>query len=135
MNSITATANGPYECHGSFEICDAAGNLLASETEAWLCRCGRSQNKPYCDGSHETTGFQSAAFSVTPAPPPPDDSATLRVRLRNDGPLRMEGPCEVRAPDGAVLYHGSETALCRCGASSRKPFCDGTHRQIGFKTG
>jgi CDGSH-type Zn-finger protein len=134
MNSITATANGPYECRGSFEICDAAGNLLASETETWLCRCGRSQNKPYCDGSHEKTGFQSAAFSVATAAPPPDDSAALRVRLRQDGPLRLEGPCEVRAPDGAPLYHGSETALCRCGASSKKPFCDGTHRQIGFKT-
>ncbi len=135
MNSITATVDGPYQCHGSFEICDAAGNVLASETETWLCRCGRSQSKPYCDGSHEKTGFQSAVFSVTPSPPPPDDSATLRIRLRNDGPLRLEGPCEVRAPDGATLYHGSETALCRCGASARKPFCDGTHRQIGFKTG
>jgi CDGSH-type Zn-finger protein len=135
MNSITVTANGPYECRGSFEICDAAGTVLASETETWLCRCGRSQNKPYCDGSHEKTGFQSAAFKAVAGAPPADDSATLRIRLRQDGPLRLEGPCEVRAPDGAPLYHGSETALCRCGASANKPFCDGTHRQIGFKTG
>jgi CDGSH-type Zn-finger protein len=135
MNRITVTANGPYECRGNLEICDATGNRVASETEAWLCRCGRSQDKPYCDGSHEKADFQSTTFGVAAGTPPADASATLQVRLRHDGPLRLEGPCEVRGPDGALLYHGSETALCRCGASAKKPFCDGTHRQIGFRSG
>ena len=135
MNSIIVTANGPYECRGSIDLCDAAGSLLARESEVWLCRCGQSQNKPYCDGSHEKANFQNTTFTVATGAPPADDSAALRIRLRHDGPLRLEGPCEVRAPDGTPLYHGGETALCRCGASGKKPFCDGTHRQIGFKAG
>jgi CDGSH-type Zn-finger protein len=135
MNRITVTADGPYECRGGIDICDAEGSLLARASEAWLCRCGQSQNKPYCDGSHEKANFQNTTFSVATGAPPADDSAPLRIRLRHDGPLRLEGPCEVRAPDGTPLYHGAETALCRCGASGKKPFCDGTHRQIGFKAG
>jgi CDGSH-type Zn-finger protein len=46
--------------------------------------------------------------------------------------LKLEGPCEVRAPDGTLLMRGGETALCRCGHSGKRPFCDGTHRSIGF---
>jgi hypothetical protein len=52
----------------------------------------------------------------------------LGIKLRKDGPLRLDGPCEVRAPDGTPLFRAVETALCRCGQSSKKPLCDGTHR-------
>jgi CDGSH-type Zn-finger protein len=38
----------------------------------------------------------------------------------------------VVAADGTVLYEGEKAALCRCGGSANKPFCDGTHKTIGF---
>jgi len=132
VNLMTIVVNGPYECRGEIEIRDAAGNLVASRTEVWLCRCGQSQNKPHCDGSHKKANFESATFSMTTGQLPRETTGPLRVRLREDGPLRLDGPCEVRFPDGTTLYYGSETALCRCGGSGNKPFCDGTHRQIGF---
>jgi CDGSH-type Zn-finger protein len=37
------------------------------------------------------------------------------------------------AADGSVLYEGEKAALCRCGRSANKPFCDGTHKTVGFE--
>jgi CDGSH-type Zn-finger protein len=132
VNVMNIVPDGPYECRGEIEIRDAAGNLLAARSEAWFCRCGQSKNKPYCDSSHKQAGFVSHSFAMLTGELPRETVGPVRVRLRQDGPLRVEGPCEVRSPDGTTLYFGSETALCRCGQSGKKPFCDGTHRQIGF---
>jgi CDGSH-type Zn-finger protein len=134
MNTIMVTTNGPLECRGEIEIVTVDGVVVAKETETWLCRCGQSANKPYCDGSHKTTGFRDTS---TPAPAvQPADAAgphgVVRVTLRLDGPLRLDGRFEVRTPASGLIFSGNETALCRCGQSAKKPFCDGTHRQVGF---
>lgn len=51
-----------------------------------------------------------------------------------DGPYLIEGPLELLDPDGNKFNVAAEKiALCRCGGSSMKPFCDGTHRRIEFK--
>jgi len=55
------------------------------------------------------------------------------VTLAPDGPLLLSGDLEVRGPDGAVLFAGGQAALCRCGHSGKKPFCDGAHKAAGFK--
>ena len=134
MNTIMVTTNGPLECRGEIEIVTAAGVVVAKETETWLCRCGQSANKPYCDGSHKTVGFRDTS-APAPAAQPADAAGpdgVLRVTLRLNGPLRLDGRFEVRTPAAGLIFSGSETALCRCGQSSKKPFCDGTHRQVGF---
>jgi CDGSH-type Zn-finger protein len=52
-----------------------------------------------------------------------------------DGPLIVRGPFRLLDADGAPIENTRGTvALCRCGKSRLKPFCDGTHKQIGFKT-
>ena len=133
MNTIMVTSNGPLECRGEITIVNADGVVLANETETWLCRCGQSANKPYCDSSHRTAGFRDA--STAPAAQPsaePGPAGVLRVTLRSNGPLRLDGRCEVQHPAVGLIFAGSETALCRCGQSGKKPFCDGTHRQVGF---
>ena len=135
MNTILVTTDGPLECRGLFEITDAQGNRVATETETWLCRCGGSANKPYCDGSHRRVEFKDATVPETAAPSAlPGDAEALRVTLRANGPLRLDGSCEVVHPTAGVIFAGEQTALCRCGQSAKKPFCDGTHRQIGFTT-
>jgi CDGSH-type Zn-finger protein len=132
MNTITPTADGPYEVRGEIEIVTADGKLVASEAETWLCRCGQSANKPYCDGSHKR-GFHDASQPKPAASPAqPAGSGALRVGLRVNGPLRIEGACEVRHPVAGLIFAGQQTALCRCGQSANKPFCDGTHRSVGF---
>jgi CDGSH-type Zn-finger protein len=59
---ITIRDNGPLLIEGEFKLVDAAGNecqLDASKPAFALCRCGASQNKPFCDGSHKACGFES----------------------------------------------------------------------------
>ena len=48
------------------------------------------------------------------------------------GPLLIRGGVRVLDADGNVLYEGDKAALCRCGGSANKPFCDGTHKTNGF---
>lgn len=59
---ITVRSNGPLRVEGEdIEICDQDGQRfgLGGRTAVSLCRCGQSRNKPFCDGSHGTTGFDS----------------------------------------------------------------------------
>lgn len=52
-----------------------------------------------------------------------------------DGPLLVRGAIELQTPDGEPLAaHRRTVALCRCGLSAIKPFCDGTHKAAGFRT-
>ena len=55
------------------------------------------------------------------------------VRASTDGPLLVSGGVRVTDAAGNVLYEGERAALCRCGGSSNKPFCDGTHKKNGFR--
>jgi CDGSH-type Zn-finger protein len=70
---VTIFNNGPIRIEGEFHIVDAEGNQydLAGRTAIGLCRCGLSNNKPFCDGAHGRQGFDSAckAFAL-PAPKP-----------------------------------------------------------------
>lgn len=135
--------DGPYHCTGELHLRAADGTAIAEVDETWLCACGASNDKPYCDCSHVRTEFATTASRRTAAtstdafgdPAAPVDDPThcaLNIRTRKDGPLKVTGPVEVLAPDGALLLRGEEAALCRCGHSTTKPFCDGTHRTIGF---
>ena len=70
---ITVRNNGPLRLEGEFTIedADAKGFGLAGRTVISLCRCGHSENKPFCDGSHNRAGFQSVVEArELPAPKP-----------------------------------------------------------------
>lgn len=68
---ITVLNNGSLRVEGEFEVVDQEGKPfgLAGRTRLSLCRCGQSKNKPFCDGSHKSCGFESTlvAFDL-PAP-------------------------------------------------------------------
>lgn len=52
-----------------------------------------------------------------------------------DGPLLVRGDVEIRTPSGEVVPRRRRTvALCRCGATGIAPFCDGSHKAVGFRT-
>ena len=59
MAEITPTENGPYWVRGDFKITLSDGSEKVTEDEVWLCRCGHSNTKPFCDGSHNAEGFVS----------------------------------------------------------------------------
>lgn len=57
-----------------------------------------------------------------------------KVVPRTNGPLFLRGHFRIEDPDGNLLREDTRLALCRCGASGNKPFCDGSHLRIGFKS-
>jgi len=58
--TIRPLRNGPYEVAGSPQVLDPAGGPYpADEDPIYLCRCGHSGSKPFCDGTHKRVGFQA----------------------------------------------------------------------------
>lgn len=55
--TITALADGPLEVSGEVEILAADGTVIKESTKSFLCRCGHSEKKPFCDGAHKREGF------------------------------------------------------------------------------
>ncbi len=133
--------SGPLYVSGRIRI-DLPGNQVLRMNRAALCRCGASKNKPFCDNTHAETGFTDPGMieggRLIPAESGAGESEdaageVLVVTCVADGPLLVRGSLTVAAADGKVS-RGDKGALCRCGASSTKPFCDGTHRRSGFKS-
>lgn len=188
----------------TWEPIGVAGREQSAPVAAYaLCRCGQSQDKPYCDGTHTQVIFDGAlaadrAPSAThqrvltgPAIEMTDDerlcvhakfcmtrrsnawrmvrqtgdpevharlatiiancpSGRLALRTREgrtpiepeyhpsiaavpDGPLWVRGGIPLVAPDGFTYEVRNRMTLCRCGQSSNKPFCDGSHVASGFQ--
>jgi CDGSH-type Zn-finger protein/uncharacterized Fe-S cluster protein YjdI len=55
--AVTPIKNGPLKVAGPLEVVTGTGRTVNRVAETWLCRCGQSKNKPYCDGSHKAAGF------------------------------------------------------------------------------
>lgn len=56
------------------------------------------------------------------------------IKVRDDGPLKVSGPAVLRDADGGTFaLPEGPFVLCRCGHSASKPFCDGSHREQGFR--
>jgi CDGSH-type Zn-finger protein/uncharacterized Fe-S cluster protein YjdI len=130
VNLATVREAGPYAFHGALEIDGRPAGFRAT-----LCRCGASRHKPFCDGSHREAGF-----AATGEPPSTRTEALekrdgpLALDPQPDGPLKVSGNLEILAGSGRVIARVASAYLCRCGASATKPFCDGSHRRIGFKS-
>jgi len=133
-NTLHVSADGPVYARGDIEVLDSERRVVAREARAAFCRCGASKNKPWCDGSHAGEGFRAPAeFAEKDLKPPAEPaSGPLSVRLRENGPLVLDGPFRIAGSDGHYRYGGG-CALCRCGASASKPWCDGSHNAIGFE--
>lgn len=134
-NTIIVEQNGALLIRGDVEIIGADGEAIDRVKRVALCRCGRSKNKPYCDGSHNE-GFvdpgnigEGGLRRVDAA----SEEATFTVTCAANGPLICGGPVTISSADRAEIVEGNKVALCRCGASSNKPYCDGTHKKIGFE--
>jgi len=138
VNRVTVSGNGPLYARGRIQINHPDGSVLLNETRVALCRCGATKLSPYCDGSHETINF-TASGNKPPACPVSEEGVkhgkTLRITPMENGPLMLEGPVSIYTANGECIFQGTKLALCRCGASAMKPFCDGAHTRIGFNLG
>jgi CDGSH-type Zn-finger protein/uncharacterized Fe-S cluster protein YjdI len=130
VNLASIRESGPYAFRGQLEIDGEACGFRAT-----LCRCGASKNKPFCDSSHHEVGFSATGE--------PASGTTDMLAVRNgvlaidpqlNGPLSIRGNLEITSGTGRVVARVTTAKLCRCGGSATKPFCDGTHARIGFKS-
>jgi CDGSH-type Zn-finger protein len=221
---IKIVKNGPFLVYGGIPLVKliiSADNLgypyewlekgkYPQQEEYALCRCGKSENKPFCDGKHEKIGFKgvetasrksylenakeipgsdliltdnpalcnhagfctraggignlvrqsdddeakktaiqiagncnSGRFVVwdkkTGEPIEPDFEPSIAITEEPDrgvsGPLWVRGKIPLKSADGTIYEVRNRFTLCRCGKSENKPFCDGTHIEIGFDDG
>jgi CDGSH-type Zn-finger protein len=202
--SIRVRENGPYLLEGVVEVRDAKGETVSHDGTTALCRCGRSPNKPFCDGTHKRVGFDGTETAdVGPIADRRDDYEAAEVTIHDDrsvcahagactdglpavwklgtepwidqnaasadeikatiakcpsgaltfsgpggevveqplspavtasvdGPFHLRGGIPVTSSGGETYEVRNRQTLCRCGGSSNKPFCDGTHSK-GFK--
>ncbi|MFZ4070413.1 MAG: CDGSH iron-sulfur domain-containing protein [Caulobacterales bacterium] len=57
--AITTLKDGPLKVEGNMEICSGTGRVVERGVQMFLCRCGHSKSKPFCDGAHKAAGFQA----------------------------------------------------------------------------
>jgi CDGSH-type Zn-finger protein/uncharacterized Fe-S cluster protein YjdI len=133
-NSVVVSNNGPLYTRGELAIEGAPSDAPGLRTRAALCRCGRSANKPFCDNSHEAAGFRDRGPIGDTGEPLEAHGGPLSIRPLPNGPLLIEGNFTIYSGHGLPGWTGTRAALCRCGESKNKPFCDGTHSLVGFAT-
>lgn len=134
VNTVVVSNNGPLYVRGELNIDGAADDMPGVKFRAALCRCGLSNNKPFCDNSHETGGFRDrGAVGRTTTEPPEAHGGPLTIGRAKNGPLLLKGNVRIVAASGRVAWEGTKCALCRCGQSKNKPFCDASHRACGFE--
>ncbi|HTN44694.1 MAG TPA: CDGSH iron-sulfur domain-containing protein [Nitrospiria bacterium] len=213
---IRVTEDGPYKVSGADLLAMRPVKNHAGRPVGWrrgrsidhdepyaLCRCGRSSNKPFCDGAHAATSFDGtetaeretagmrrrnfngrglvmtdvkkfcvhAGFCVSekteawdlvrkttdpaardkligmirncpsgrleyaepPVDAPVEEPLPREIGIVQNGPLYVRGRIVVEGADGRAYEVRNRMTLCRCGASKNKPFCDGSHAEIGFR--
>jgi CDGSH-type Zn-finger protein len=209
---IKPTQHGPLLVTNLERFTGTKGEALPTSPEIALCRCGKSRNKPYCDGTHARSGFNSdrdaehtvdsvgefpgaeitvhfnklqcsaaqecanglpSVFRhgdltrfvtgkpwIQPDREPaekimavikrcpsgalrytingktgPDHMEPPNIRIRKNGPYEVKGSIPLRTSFWMQQQNPQLYALCRCGASRNKPFCDGSHWRIKFDDG
>ena len=132
-NTLNVSYNGPLFARGDLQIDAAPKNAPGLNYRAALCRCGASRNKPFCDNSHIEAGFSDYGAIGQAGEALSEQGGTLMVKTVRNGPLMVSGNLTMISSGGRTAWQGKRAALCRCGASENKPFCDGQHAKIGFE--
>jgi len=130
INVLRIRENGPYAIHAEMDLAGQGPCLRAV-----LCRCGQSAHKPFCDNSHRKAGFIASGEPATiDSEPLEARDGILHITPVVNGPLQVNGNLEICAGTGRMVTRVESVRLCRCGGSGNKPFCDGTHARIGFRS-
>ena len=122
-NELLVSNGGPLKMTGNITLVHEDGSVTHSN-ELSLCRCGASKNKPICDDQHlEVEFFDSGAIQQLSDWMPVSRPQTITVTCVENGPLKFRGYLRIHNMKGqeCITMNG---ALCRCGKSSKKPFCD-----------
>ena len=133
--SIMVRPDGPLICKGDQDITllNAEGQVILKDKEFALCRCGLSKNKPFCDGSHKAnTAEMTQSFSDERQESIEGIDDELTITVKENAMYSFNGPVTIFSRDGLSKTTRNRGALCRCGHSANKPFCDVQHKKQGF---
>ena len=134
-NSIMVRPDGPLICKGDADITlqDADANIILKDKEFALCRCGLSKNKPFCDGTHKTKELKmTQTFNDERKEDIHGSVGDLIITVKTNAMYSIKGPVTIFSRDGLSKTTRTKAALCRCGFSEQKPFCDAKHKKCGF---
>jgi len=132
-------ANNAIEVHWEPRLCIHAGNCWRGLGEVF-----DAERRPWVDVDAADADRIAETILTCPtgalhfrrldggAQEEPNEPTTIDPRP--NGPLLVRGRVRIVDKDSNLLREDTRAALCRCGASGNKPFCDGTHRTIGFET-
>lgn len=122
-NEVLVTSGGPLKMTGNITLVDETGKVTHAN-QLDFCRCGSTSNGPLCDNSHLDKEFlDNGAVSQASDCLPVKRPQTITVTCVKNGPLKFRGYLRIynRKGQECVTMQG---ALCRCGKSTKKPFCD-----------
>jgi len=133
-NEALISSAGPINLTGNLTLVQEDGSVTYANHLS-LCRCGASANKPICDEHHlEVEFLNSGRIQEVSDAPHTERPSKITISIIKDGPITFKGRLRLHNNLGqeCIKQRGS---LCRCGQSANKPFCDGSHEKIGFRSG
>ncbi len=122
-NELLVTSGGPLKMTGNISLVDEDGSDTHSNSLS-LCRCGASKSKPFCDKQHmDIEFFDPGCISQLSSWMPVSRPQNITVTCVKNGPLKFHGYLRIYNKRGqeCITMNG---VLCRCGKSSKKPFCE-----------
>lgn len=128
-----AVSYDPRRCIHAAECLRGLPSVFASDRRPWITPDGALPNEVAAVIERCPSGALHYSRLDGGVEELPDDP-TVIVPIHN-GPLYVRGDVQLRAPDGSWEVRDTRLALCRCGASAHKPFCDNSHRRIHFDDG
>ena len=133
-NEAMVTSAGPINLTGNITLVQEDGSITYANHVS-LCRCGASRKKPICDERHLDVEFLNSGRIMEASDVPHSERPSkITISLIKNGPITFRGRLRLHNSMGqeCVKQRG---ALCRCGQSATKPFCDGSHDKVGFRSG
>lgn len=118
----------PRKCIHSGECLDALPEVFDNSTKPWI----NLDNAPIVKIKAAVEQCPSGSLTYIDNRHK-EDNMSSNITIKKNGPLLVTGIFEVTDSEGKLIIKNESCALCRCGASYKKPFCDGTHREINFK--
>jgi len=127
--NVKLMKNGPINIRGKVNLKTGFQDSGQNLKRISLCRCGLSKNKPFCDASHLKEFRDDALIDKRPASTTKQNaSKQVDIVCIENGPLMCQGNIQFSDSNKEQITV-IDPAICRCGASKRKPFCDGTHNK------
>jgi uncharacterized Fe-S cluster protein YjdI/CDGSH-type Zn-finger protein len=136
-NTLVIEENGPIYAKGDIEVLSPEGGVILRDTRLAICRCGASKHMPLCDNRHSLVDYENDGSMEQPerflGSAGKSAAGKLSVTPMVDGPLNLSGPVEILDSNGIIGFRGTRCSICRCGATGKSPFCDGSHAGKNFK--